>query len=57
MLGETGIWVVGPINGSGDFLAYGSPSISAVVVTMTETAADERLGSHADHAGLRDDGT
>ncbi len=30
MLGETGRWVIGPIRGSGDFLAYGSPSISAM---------------------------
>ena len=30
MLGETGRQVMGPIRGSGDFLAYGSPSISAV---------------------------
>jgi hypothetical protein len=29
MLGETDRWVMGPIRGSGDFLAYGSPSISA----------------------------
>jgi hypothetical protein len=29
MLGETGRQVMGPIRGSGDFLAYGSPSISA----------------------------
>ena len=29
MLGETGRQVMGPIHGSGDFLAYGSPSISA----------------------------
>jgi hypothetical protein len=29
MLGETGKQVMGPIRGSGDFLAYGSPSISA----------------------------
>ncbi len=30
MLGETGRQVMGPIRGSGDFLAYGSPSISAL---------------------------
>ena len=30
MLGATGRQVMGPIRGSGDFLAYGSPSISAV---------------------------
>ena len=29
MLGATGRQVMGPIRGSGDFLAYGSPSISA----------------------------
>ncbi len=29
MLGETGRWVMGPIRGSGDFLVYGSPSISS----------------------------
>ena len=30
MLGETGRKVMGPIRGSGDFLAYGSSSISAI---------------------------
>jgi hypothetical protein len=30
MLGATGRQVMGPIRGSGDFLAYGSPSISAL---------------------------
>ena len=30
MLGETGRRVMGPIYGSGDFLAYGSPCISAI---------------------------
>ena len=36
MLGETGRWVMGPIHGSGDFLAYGSPSISAAKMTGTQ---------------------
>ncbi len=36
MLGETGRQVMGPIRGSGDFLAYVSPSISASTLDATK---------------------
>ncbi len=42
MLGETGRWVKGPIRGSGNFLAYGSPasaSPSTAAATATVAAA------------------
>ena len=47
MLGETGRQVMGPMRGSGDFLAYGSPSISAdrafhnVVIHVIEEPRDK----------------
>ena len=48
MLRETGRQVMGPICGSGEFLAYGSPSISAAIAPIYGNAIapmqDNQLG-------------
>ena len=46
MLGETGRQVMGPICGSGDFLAYGSPSISALPPRVEMPQIDDLIAAH-----------